>query len=213
MKKALSYLILLVGTVFCLLSCEADGGGSSYLDGYYVLQSEEIHLKMNQTQNQKDYIQYAISIDIPSKTYTMEIDGYEPFTATLPEKEWTSFMRETVQSGLGAPVGVEFHKDGSALVDEPEKWYEEVEYWDFWFDQEDLDNFRAPIKYSVSNDVVTFTFLHVTLPFFKIISNSGNTLKVELTKQALKESSDILSENLGDGFKVIVESTTAVYKK
>ena len=128
MKKALSYLILLVGTVFCLLSCEADGGGSSYLDGYYVLQSEEINLKMNQTQHQKDYIHYSISIDIPSRTYTAKIDGSEPETITLPEKEWTSFMKEMMDMGLGSTVAIEFHKDGSALLSLPDKWYEDVEY-------------------------------------------------------------------------------------
>ena len=214
MKKALSYLILLVGTVFCLLSCEADGdGGSSYLDGHYVLQSEEIHYKMNPTQNQKDYIHAYISIDIPSRTYTAKVDDSGPVTITLPEKEWTSFMRETVQSGLGAPVGVEFRKDGTALVDEPEKWYEDVEYWDVWFDQDDLDNVRVPVKYSVRNDVVTFTFLTFNAPFFKIISNSGNTLKVELTKEALKQASNEATEAVENEYKVIVESTTAVYKK
>ena len=213
MKKALSWLSLFIATVICLPSCEADGdGGSSTLDGNYVLQYEEIHYKMKTPQD-KDYTPCFLSLDFPSRTYTGRMHSVEIETETLSEKEWIAFVREAKEIGLGAPVGVEFHKDGSALLDVPEKWYEDVEYWDVWFDQDDLDNFRVPVKYSVSNDIVTFTFLNFKSSFFKIVSNSGNTLKVELTKQALKQASDEATEAFEDEFEVIVESTTAVYKK
>lgn len=211
MKKALSCLILLIGAVFCFLSCEKDGG-SSYLEGNYVLQYEEIHYKTI-INEETGYTHFYITIDFPSRTYTSRIDNDETYTETFSEKDWTTFVRELGELGLGSPVGVEFHKDGTALLDVPEKWYEDVEYWDVWFDQDDLDNFRAPVKYSVSNDIVTFSFLNFKSPFFKILSNSGNTLKVELTKQALKQASEEFTEAYGDKTKAIVESTTAIYKK
>ena len=88
-----------------------------------------------------------------------------------------------------------------------------LEYWDWWFDADDLDDIAIPIGYSVKNDIITFSALGEKSPFFKILSNTGNKLVVELTKQAREETGEYLSEDMGTGFKVTVESCTLVYKK
>ena len=213
MKKTLSYLVLLVGTVFCLLSCEADGdGGDSYLEGRYVLQSAEYSLTFNSTQGvyDKDLIHADYLLDVPNKVYKPK-EGGGILPETFSDKEWKRIMIKFAEDF--APVGFEFEKNGKVYVALPEEWYADVEYWDWWFEADDLDDIAIPIGYSVKNDIITFSALGEKSPFFKILSNTGNKLVVELTKQAREETGEYLSEDMGTGFKVTVESCTIVYKK
>lgn len=212
MKKILS-ILLLFSAALCLLSCEKDGdGGDSYLEGRYVLQSAEYSLTVNSTQGvyDKDLIHADYLLDVPNKVYGPK-EGGSIIPNSIIEKEWKRIMIKFAEDF--APVGFEFEKNGKVYVALPEEWYADVEYWDWWFEADDLDDIAIPIGYSVKNDIITFSALGEKSPYFKILSNTGNKLVVELTKQAREETGEYLSEDMGTGFKVTVESCTIVYKK
>ena len=208
MKKILSCLLVIAA--FCLLSCEKDGSGVSYLEGRYVLQSAEYSLTVNSTQGvyDKDLLHEDYLLDVPNKVIKTKRDGSY---RTYSDKEWKQLMISFAENY--APVGLEFGKNGKVYIVMPEEWYADVEYWDWWFEASDLDDIAIPIGYSVKNNIITFSALGEKSPYFKILANTGNTLKVELTKQELEESGELLSEVMGTGFKVVLESCIIVYKK
>ena len=147
MKKILS-ILLLFSAALCFMSCEKDGDGSSYLEGRYVLQSAEYSLTFNSTQGvyDKDLIHMDYLLDVPNKVYKPK-EGGGIFPETYSDKEWKRIMIKFAEDF--APVGFEFEKNGKVYVALPEEWYADVEYWDWWFEADDLDDIAIPIGYSV----------------------------------------------------------------
>lgn len=84
------------------------------------------------------------------------------------------------------PSGLDFHKDGTVLVKLLFCWLDDSGM-EYWYDEEDLEDFQIQVKYTVEKGVITLNILGVRGYSYKIVSNSGNTLKLELTDQSLAE--------------------------
>ena len=213
MNIKLPFFCALICFLAVFSSCEKDGG-STFLEGSYLLQTEEIKFKVNTTQYEDNYVECTYSLDVTKRTLTTIFDGQVSSQTISDDKEWIQFLNMYYEYFAGFPLGLTFYTDGTALAKLPDEWYTDVENWDLWFDKEDLDDWEFPLNYTIKGNSLSFSFLGIQGDGpFKIVSNTGNTLKLEQGKELLRANGEVMSEEFGNGFKVILSYAGAVYKK
>ena len=182
MKRTATFISLIVCSVF-LFSCEKDGGtNDSYLEGYYILQTAEGKITASGG--------YESVWSYNDRTREFFADGKE-FNENWLYQQFDDETRATIKSRLIEeyvcfPSGLDFHKDGTVLVKLLFCWLDDSGM-EYWYDEEDLEDFQIQVKYTIEKSVITLNIWGVRGYSYKIVSNSGSILKLELTDKSLAE--------------------------
>ena len=193
---------IFISVIVCaisLFSCEKDGGTNvSYLEGNYILQTAEGEITASGG--------YESVWSYNDKTREYLVNGEEPVIPFIAVDDETKakINRRLIDETVCFPSGLDFRKDGTVLVKLLFCWLDDSGM-EYWYDEEELEDFQLKVKYTVEKGVITLNILGVRGYSYKIVSNSGNTLKLELTDKSLAE----LNKDLD--FKM--EWSKAVYKR
>ena len=180
MKRAAVFISLIAFCFFFFSSCEKDGSTNvSYLEGKYTLQIAEGNIRF------LEGYEYNWSYDDKARKLSHDA-GESVVLSWLDSATNEKLMHKMIDELVCFPSGLTFRKDGTVLVKPLFCWLDDSGM-EYWYEEEDKDDVEIQVNYTIEKGVIVFRLFGLRGYSYKIVSNSGNTLNLELTDEYLKE--------------------------